>query len=138
MGYGDKESWWFGFELSGAPYAFEDHYGAVLGTEKVVNGTLNVCGFTIVHVGEHQRLLWYNASLLKNKATNETEYSVPTHWMIDGVWEKGHLKSDLSCMKDAEVRRIQNQEMTILTASVEAAKAVDMSFGNLVEIEGKP
>jgi hypothetical protein len=36
------------------------------------------------------------------------------------------------------VRRIQKQEMTILTASVEAAKAVDMSFGNLVEIEGKP
>ena len=31
MGYGDKESWWFGFELSGTPYSMEKHYAAVLG-----------------------------------------------------------------------------------------------------------
>src|SRR5271163_2892643 len=29
QGYGDKESWWFGFELAATPYTMEDHYGAI-------------------------------------------------------------------------------------------------------------
>ncbi|KKY19218.1 putative glycosyltransferase family 71 protein [Phaeomoniella chlamydospora] len=31
MGYGDKESWWFGFELTGVEYSMEDHYAAIIG-----------------------------------------------------------------------------------------------------------
>lgn len=133
-GYGDKETWWFGLELSGAPYTFEDHYGAVVGHEKMVDDTAKVCGFTIAHVGQHERLLWYNGSLLKNKKMNLTEFSVPTHWMIDGSWEKGVLRTDMSCMKEAEVRPVEEQEHAILEASVEAAKVIDTSIGHLVKV----
>lgn len=145
QGYGDKETWWFGLELSNAPYSFEDHYGAIVGHEMRSSSddqneggdgtTTKVCSFTIAHVGQHEKLLWYNGSLLKNKATNKTDFSVPTHWMIGGVWMKGITKSDLSCMKDAEVRSISDQDSAILAASVKAAQAMDRSLVDLVNIE---
>ena len=86
LGYGDKESWWFGLELSGVPYTMEGHYGSILG--EIDTGKSNtVCSFTIAHVDEKDKLLWYNGSLLKNKAINKVEFLVPSHWMMDGTWE---------------------------------------------------
>lgn len=127
MGHGDKESWWFGLELSDANYTFENHYGSVVGAIKddAADGKTRVCGFTIAHVDEDDRLLWYNGSLLKDKAVNATEFDVPTHWMKDGEWEKGAAKADLSCMKDAHVLDLTAQEMDIVRKSGEAARAVD-------------
>jgi hypothetical protein len=113
---------------------FEDHYGATIGHEKMVDDTAKVCSFTIAHVGQHERLLWYNGSLLKNKKMNLTEYNVPAQWMIDGAWEKGYLRTDMSCMKALEVRQVEEQEYKILEASVEAAKKVDGAIGHLVKI----
>lgn len=63
MGYGDKESWWFGLELVGAEYSFEDHYGSMIGDLK--EDQSKVCSFTIAHVDDRDKLLWYNGSLLK-------------------------------------------------------------------------
>src|SRR6266496_2320313 len=49
--YGDKESWWFGFELSGVPYAFEQHYGSMLGsTIRATENSNELCSFVIAHV----------------------------------------------------------------------------------------
>lgn len=104
--YGDKESWWFGFELCGVPYTMEKHYGAVLGELRVKDEKEKVCGFTIAHVDEEDHLLWENGSLLKNKAVNKTEFVIPTHWMIDATWEKGGTKADMSCMKDGVAREV--------------------------------
>ena len=130
MGHGDKESWWFGFELSDASYTFENHYGSVLGAVKTdgTDGKTRVCGFTIAHVDENDRLLWYNGSLLKNKAVNVTEFDIPVHWMMEGVWEKGAVKADLSCMRDAEVLHVTTQEKDIVQKSVDAAKAADVKM----------
>ena len=134
MGYGDKESWWFGLELSGANYTFEDHYGTILGEQREVDGMAKVCSFTIAHLDHLDKLLWYNGSLLKNKAINKLEFEVPTHWMVDGVWEKGASKPDMSCMRDATVREITAQEREILTASVEAAKKIDDRIKDLAHL----
>lgn len=123
MGYGDKESWWFGLELSGAEYTFEDHYGGMLGdlnAEKT-----KVCSFTIAHFDEKDKLLWYNGSLLKNKLKNVTDFDVPTNYMIDGVWEKGASKPDISCMRDAKIMETGEEERNILRKSVQMAKDVD-------------
>lgn len=129
MGYGDKESWWFGLELSDAEYVFESHYGAVLGHLRSVakdgDGRNRVCGFTIAHTDENDKLLWYNGSLLKNKAVNDTEFDVPEYWMTDAVWEKGATKPDISCMRDGEVRSVEPSEKRILQESVDAAKKID-------------
>src|SRR5277367_1246804 len=34
MTWGDKETWWFGYELTGVPYTFEEHYAAIVGTTR--------------------------------------------------------------------------------------------------------
>ena len=124
MSYGEKESWWFGLELSGATYSFENHYGSMLGQKNAANGN-KVCSFTIAHVDEHDKLLWYNGSLLRNKLINATAFDIPTHWMLDGVWEKGANKPDLSCMRGAPVRETSEGERKIVGDSVERAKEVD-------------
>ena len=123
MGYGDKESWWFGLELSGAEYSFEDHYGGMLGA--LNDDGSRVCSFTIAHVDEHDKLMWYNGSLLKNKLVNATAFEIPTHWMLDGIWEKGATKPDLSCMKGATIRETSEEEKRIIGESVDHARGID-------------
>jgi alpha 1,3-mannosyltransferase len=123
--YGDKESWWFGFELSGVPFTFETHYGAIAGYLKVDDKTKRVCSFTIAHTDEDDKLLWYNGSLLKNKDIDATEFGVPSHWMMDATWEKGGSKPEISCMKDGQLRKLTDEEIKIIEHSVEVAKKVD-------------
>ncbi|EFX00980.1 hypothetical protein CMQ_2061 [Grosmannia clavigera kw1407] len=128
--YGDKESWWLGLELAGAPYAVEAHYGAIVGWDESTDGTVNtrVCSFVIAHVDATDCLLWYNGSLLKNKAVNSTEYALPDSWMIDGTWQKGATKQDSSCMVGAPVKTLTIEETARLRSACHAAAIVDDSF----------
>ena len=80
------------------------------------------------------KLLWYNGSLLKNKAVDLEEFDVPTHYMVDGVWEKGGSKPEISCMRDAEVKDVTAEEREVLAKSVEAAKKVDEEVKKLTNI----
>lgn len=135
QGYGDKESWWFGLELSGANYTFEEHYGSILGEKREEgSGKTKVCSFTIAHLDQRDRLLWYNGSLLKNKAVNKLEFQVPTHWMVDAVWEKGATKPDISCMRGGTAREVTAQEREVLVASVKATKKIDERIKHLVDL----
>ena len=131
LGHGDKETWWFGLELSGAPYAFEDHYGAIVGHVKG-DKEQKVCGFTIAHVDAQKKLLWYNGSLLKDKVSNQVDFDVPTKWMVDATWEKGATKADLSCMADGVVNDVSKGNQEILRKSVELAKQIDQKLESLV------
>jgi len=133
MTYGDKESWWFGLELTSAPYAFEEHYGAVLGEVRLEGNENKVCGFSIAHVGERERLLWFNGSLLKNKAVNDTEFWIPQHWMIDFEWLKGATKSDMSCMHKGQPRAVSPEVIAILKGSVARAIELDVELSALLK-----
>jgi alpha 1,3-mannosyltransferase len=108
--YGDKESWWFGLELCGVPYTFEKHYGAAIREIITKDNGTDVCGFKIAHVDEKDKLIWYNGSLLKNKAVDNKDFQVPSRWMIDAERVKGEKKSDLSCMKGGEVKDVTGEE----------------------------
>jgi hypothetical protein len=114
----------------------EEHYGAIVGhSQNTASGKrTRVWSFTIAHVDHNNKLLWYNGGLLKNKEIDPNDFDVPTEWMIDGVWEKGATKQDMSCMRDAEVRSMQPQELDILRKTVDAAKRVDDVIRN--EIPG--
>ncbi|GAM86395.1 hypothetical protein ANO11243_044090 [Dothideomycetidae sp. 11243] len=131
--YGDKESWWLGFELAGSHYQFEKHYGSIVGWEEPDSeDRKKVCSFVIAHVDEKDRLLWYNGSLLKNKqrVTNGTDaYKVPEKWMIDATWQKGATKEDMSCMVGGDIHDLTNLEMGLLAKSIDQAKAIDSMFG---------
>jgi alpha 1,3-mannosyltransferase len=132
--YGDKESYWFGFELSGTPFAFEKHYGSMLGSLHKGDDKMKdkVCSFTIAHTDENDKLLWYNGSLLKNKAVDTRTFDVPTHWMMDATWEKGGSKPEISCMVGGEVRTLTVEETKIIEMTVEAAKRVDSAHSLVV------
>ena len=130
QGHGDKESWWFGFELVETPYSFEEHYGSILGHRK---GRENrVCSFTIAHLDHKKKLLWYNGSLLKDKEVSGGEFDVPTEWMVDGISEKGATKADLSCMRDAQINAVDLTELSVLKLSVEGAGKIDLQLRRIL------
>ncbi|KAM7193314.1 mannosyltransferase putative domain containing protein [Rhypophila sp. PSN 637] len=151
--YGDKESYWFGLELTGAGYEFEKHYGAMLGWENDIDtdhhedeeqkegedkgedpnkNKTRICSFTIAHLDEDDKLLWYNGGLLKNKLLKDMEdvYEVPNKWMVDAEWIKGNKKEAFSCMRGGpeEVHDITDWERTLLESFIERAKWVDGSY----------
>lgn len=129
--YGDKETWWMGLEMAGSGYEMAQHYGGIVGWEqKGEKGTSDkVCSFVIAHVDASDRLLWYNGGLLKNKLTSATEYEVPSHWQIDGTWEKGGAKESASCMVSGTVRTLNGKELLVLEQSIDKAKWIDGQFG---------
>ena len=126
--YGDKESWWFGFELVGTAYSFEQTYGSIVGSTYERNETFpsegQVCSFVIAHVDQIGKLLWYNGSLLKNKIMQPLEFEVPTHRIVEGVWHKGARKADVSCMV-GQIEELSENEIWILSESVKSAEEVD-------------
>lgn len=127
--YGDKESFWFGLELAGSTYEFEKHYGAITGWIKtdITDGRerRKVCSFVIAHSDENDRLLWYNGGLLKNKMTEPNLYETPTHWMLDGVWEKGGSKPEMSCKVNGTTIALSEAEIAVLDKSIEWARHAD-------------
>lgn len=131
QGHGDKESWWLGFEVTGTPYTMEQHYAAIMGHVRVNDDGLEedrVCSFTIAHVDARLRLLWFNGSLLKNKEMDSENFDVASEWMIDGTWEKGPTKQEMSCMSGAQVRSIDPDLVKVLKRSVQLAKQVDKNL----------
>ncbi|KAM0350403.1 hypothetical protein ACHAP4_009970 [Fusarium culmorum] len=126
--YGDKESWWIGFEATGSKYSFSPHYGGIVGwlkDEDKKKEEVSVCSFVIAHVDQDERLMWYNGGLLKNKAVNQTEFEVATHWMIDQTWHKGGSKKDMSCMTGKIVSELTYGEKDVLRRAIDVAKDVD-------------
>lgn len=144
--YGDKETWWMGFELAGSSYEMEKHYGGIVGWEKEVQPesdnseedgetradhlTKKVCSFVIAHVDEEDNLIWYNGGLLKNKKIPEMkhEYAVPDRWMVDGEWQKGATREDMSCMVGEKIHDLSEEQMRILERSIEEAKIIDVAL----------
>lgn len=130
--YGDKESWWFGFELSGSNYAFEKHYGAMVGWFKErVEGSDSerICSFVIGHVDTRDELIWYNGGLLKNKKVDPHEFGLPTHTMVDGTWEKGADRTQMSCMVGKTGKPLTQDMTQRLDTSITLAKSLDDEFG---------
>lgn len=144
--YGDKETWWMGFELAGSSYEMEKHYGAIVGWETEIESesensedevqsradrsTKKVCSFVIAHVDEQDKLIWYNGGLLKNKKIAEMkhEYAVPDRWMVDGEWQKGATREDMSCMVGEVMHDLTAEEMSRLEKSIEEAKRIDVAL----------
>lgn len=129
MTHGDKESWWFGLELTGAGYAFEKHYGAMVGWERNDTATEKICSFVIGHVDEEDELFWYNGGLLKNKQVDPHEFGLPTHLMVDGKWHKGAHKEKESCMDESVGKALPREVVDILDRSITLAKELDVEFG---------
>ena len=127
--FGDKETYWFGFELSGVPYHFEKHYGNGLGP---VTDSSTICGNAIAHTDEADRLLWFNGGLLANKYQDKKKYGDFSHWMLDGHWLPQTGGDGVSCEDQGNILPVNEKDKKILTQSIEEAKLADNRFKELV------
>lgn len=53
------------------------------------------------------------------------DFDIPLEWMIDGTWEKGATKQDLSCMVGKLAQSIDKASVEVITKTVEQAKILD-------------
>ncbi|KAL8999799.1 MAG: hypothetical protein Q9169_001472 [Polycauliona sp. 2 TL-2023] len=131
----DRDSWWLGFELSGIPYSWEKRYGGTLGWLHQKEGKPDrVCGNTNLHLDEEDKPLWFSGGLVladddgEEKAEWKTKshvYKMPTHWIVDGVFQKMSDGMGRDCMSGDEIHRVWGVERTVLGESIEAAGRVD-------------
>ncbi|KAJ2893571.1 mannosyltransferase putative-domain-containing protein [Zalerion maritima] len=87
--------------------------------------TKRICSFTIAHTDDKGSLLWLNGGLLLNKLMDKKEFDVPTHWVLDGRWQKGIKKEDLSCMVGEHISDIPKKQQELLQSSIDVAKEMD-------------
>lgn len=139
--YGDKESYWFGLELSHVTYSFEPYYAVPVGWLSNSHGS-DVCSYTVGHVrkgrtGDHhhnncQKLFWFNGSLLRNKAKNQTDYVLPTHWMLGGTWRAQDQDYGLSCKFGDAPQALDEHEKGVLQTSIEEAQEFDTEYQEML------
>ena len=127
--FGDKETYWLGFELSGVPYHFEKHYGNGLGP-MTDSGT--ICGNAIAHTDEADRLFWFNGGLLANKYQDKKKYGDFSHWMLDGHWLPQTGGDGVSCEDQGDIMTVDEKDKKVLTQSIEEAKLTDNRFKELM------
>lgn len=128
LNHGDKESWWFGLELSSTAYTIQDEDAAIVGHTSDVSGgnrPSRVCSSVLAHVDYLGKLLWYNGSLLKNKNVDHLEFDVPTVMMVGGVWEQPLAQPYTDCMEGSEIKKIGEREAVVIQRSVAAAQQLD-------------
>ena len=104
--YGDKETFWIGFEAAGATYSFNPYTPGATGVvERRNDGKNQICSIQLIHVDENHEISWLNGALFMNKNVGDFRNVVLKNWIAEpGVWEftDGHL----ACLvfdRDAEV-----------------------------------
>lgn len=130
VGNGDKESWWFGFEALGTPYAMDEKYAIALGSPCPQHaGEVRVCTTNIGHLDHEDRLLWWNGGLFQDKSAAELVYSdLPSVWMVDGQWtpaERGYYSS----MIHSHYEYVTAEEAHIISRIIRRAQAIDQLLG---------
>ncbi|KAL8772143.1 MAG: hypothetical protein Q9209_002578 [Squamulea sp. 1 TL-2023] len=130
-GSGDRDSWWLGFELAGAPYSWENQYGGTIGTLERREGKEDrVCGNTNLHLDENDKPLWFSGGLVYRMEGGDDGggkggYEAMTHWIVDGVFLKKAEAGGKDCMKGDSVRAVGREAEKVIRESMEAAKKVD-------------
>ncbi|KAF9345264.1 hypothetical protein BGX26_003348 [Mortierella sp. AD094] len=80
--YGDKETFWFGFEMIQEPYAFVRNYGGVVG-ELREDDDSSVCG-ALLHLDHRGRPFWWNGGVMRNKNEGIKRDLLFGYWMFGG------------------------------------------------------
>ncbi|KAG2208945.1 hypothetical protein INT47_011085 [Mucor saturninus] len=94
--HGDKETFWIGFEMISAPYVFIKSYGAVIGGLGDAGATGTVCGNQL-HLDTHNKPMWWNGGLLRDKNKWDDRYMKFTHFSQGDDWEFGS-----SCIRETD------------------------------------
>ncbi|KAJ1503905.1 hypothetical protein HMI54_003027 [Coelomomyces lativittatus] len=108
--YGDKETFWMGFEAARVPYAFMPVFGSVIGFR---SGDY-VCG-GLLHVNREKKPLWFNNGVQVDKSSQPNRlielqlYSLDTNTNVG--WLFGNNSPDGYCMKGGAVFKLSDQDI---------------------------
>jgi len=85
--YGDKESYWIGFELVGIPYTFDSpEYAPMIGQLTYPDGQAHsintqICSDHMLHLDLNKKPLWFNGGLFQEKGKKDKGFFFATHWV---------------------------------------------------------
>lgn len=69
--FGDKETFWLGFEAVSQPYRFNGFFPGTIGESKRdKNGKTEICGRQLMHLDEQQVPTWINGGIAESKVRN--------------------------------------------------------------------
>jgi hypothetical protein len=75
--YGDKETFWLGFEMVGQSYRFNGFFPGTIGEPKKKDGSkTEICGRQIMHVDEQRVPSWINGGIAESKVISKTYLSM--------------------------------------------------------------
>jgi len=109
MTYGEKESFWFGFEVAQESYEWlEDMAGTVDIMDKPSQGqTVKSCGH-LAHFNRAGNLTWFNEGIVRNKRIGQWDAVHFDHAISRGNW----LPS--TCIMSSTVQTIPEEQQEIL------------------------
>ena len=101
--FGDKETFWIGFETVGSAYRFNGYFPGTIGVSSAKkNGEYEICGRQLLHVDEHQVPTWINGGIQESKY----DHSSPLVKMESYVMEPGEWvlqPANLACLVSRNV-----------------------------------
>jgi hypothetical protein len=95
--FGDKETFWLGFEAVQELYRFFPHLPGTIGISEVKNGNSRICSRQILHLDERGHPLWINGGIRESKYDNKSPLAVMKEWAVEpGRWEL--TSGNLACL----------------------------------------
>jgi hypothetical protein len=116
--FGDKETFWIGFEAVQQEYYFYPYIPGTLGISKQVDEKeYEICSRQILHIDHDQRPLWINGGITEYKMDDTSPLAKMDSWMVEpGRW---HLQAhNLACLyTDREPIPLDDGLLTAITKS---------------------
>ena len=106
--YGEKETFWLGFEISEDPYEFYDNHAGSVGTAGIHRQTGNIlhCG-KLAHFDHDGELLWFNDSIIQDKKRLDSGVATLLHIGSKGGWWN-------LCLKPTDLRMLPSHQQALL------------------------
>ncbi|KAJ3302273.1 hypothetical protein HDV03_005212 [Kappamyces sp. JEL0829] len=84
--YGDKETFWIGFETVQDDYGWNPYLPGSIGVESTPprnDGMYEVCSIQILHADENHEPVWFNGGIMKNKILGDQSSVVMKEFILE-------------------------------------------------------
>jgi predicted transcriptional regulator len=115
--FGDKETFWLGFEAVREHYQFFPHLPGNIGQSTDKNGKYRICSRQILHLDESGQPLWVNGGIQESKYEEDSPIANMREWIAEpGEWEL--VGGNMACLSSFRKPNPLNRDLTrIITSS---------------------
>jgi hypothetical protein len=118
MVFGDKETFWLGFETIQRKYYFYPHLPGTIGVSKLTeDGEYEICSRQILHLDHEKQPLWLNGGISEYKMDVNSPVATMEDWMAEpGRWDL--MEHNLACLYTfVKPTRISSEVRNIIKSS---------------------